>query len=179
MALLVDGDSKLKKALELHEDVLGYVIDLNPHDFERLRNPLMRRLMPPRISLRRIAAMTNTSLPDLLAGIHAAAHIELADGDLDGLGDTVVPESPAAPPDWALPEPAQTIDLLDSDERLDADPMNPIMVSLKAAPPGELLLVKHKWEPAPLYDIWSRTGTDYYAEQRQPDEWWIWIRRNA
>ena len=68
MPIAVTGASKLSKALQLHEDVLEYVISLNPHDFERLRNPLMRRLMPPRISLARIARMTDT--PDLLVRIH-------------------------------------------------------------------------------------------------------------
>ncbi|MBE2223127.1 MAG: hypothetical protein IAF02_16415 [Anaerolineae bacterium] len=42
--------SKLSKALTLHADVLPYIISLNPHDFERLNNPLMRQLMPPRIT---------------------------------------------------------------------------------------------------------------------------------
>ena len=26
--------------------------------------------------------------------------------------------------------------------------------------------------------IWAKLGTvDWYAEQRGPDEWWIWLRR--
>ncbi len=42
------AETRLNRALDLHPDVLEYVTLLNPHDFERLRNPLMRWLMPPR-----------------------------------------------------------------------------------------------------------------------------------
>ena len=44
--------TRLKEALDLDPRVAEYVISLNPHDFERLRNPLMRRLMAPRITPR-------------------------------------------------------------------------------------------------------------------------------
>ena len=42
------AETRLNRALDLHPDVLEYVTLLYPHDFERLRNPLMRWLMPPR-----------------------------------------------------------------------------------------------------------------------------------
>ncbi len=60
MSIEVDESSKLSKALRLHPDVLDYIVSLNPHDFKRLYNPLMRRMMPPRISLARVAEMTGT-----------------------------------------------------------------------------------------------------------------------
>ena len=67
MAILVDENARLSKALELHPDVLDYIVSLNPHDFKRLHNPLMRKLMPPRIRLKRIAAMTGTPIAELMA----------------------------------------------------------------------------------------------------------------
>ena len=41
MAKLLNAKSKLSTVLKIHPDILEYVISLNPHDFERLRNPLM------------------------------------------------------------------------------------------------------------------------------------------
>jgi hypothetical protein len=184
MPIAVTGASKLSKALQLHDDVLEYVIALNPHDFVRLRNPLMRRLMPPRISLARIAKMTVT--PDLLIRIHEIAGISLTDverAELQDHPDTVEAEPHAPLPDWITDSPAQTIDLLESDERLDADPMSPIMRAMKAAKPGEVVLIKHKWEPQPLYDIWDKIGVAHCAIKVGPpdgtSEWWVYIRREA
>ncbi|MEE8107196.1 MAG: DUF2249 domain-containing protein [Planctomycetota bacterium] len=180
MPIAVTGASKLSKALQLHDDVLEYVIALNPHDFARLRNPLMRRLMPPRISLARIAKMT--AAPDLLIRIHEIAGITLTSAERAELhADTDIgdPEPHTPLPDWVTESPAQTVDLLDSDERLDADPMNPIMRAMKTAEPGEVVLIKHKWEPQPLYDIWDKIGVAHCATQVGPEEWWVYIRRES
>ena len=175
MPIAVTGTSKLSKALQLHEDVLEYVISLNPHDFERLRNPLMRRRMPPRISLARIARMTDT--PDLLLRIHEVAGIGLTDAERAELGGyDSEPDAHEPLPGWVTEKPVATVDLLASDARLDTDPMSPIMRAMKAAAPGEVVLIKHKWEPQPLYDIWDKIGVAHCATQVGTDEWWVYIR---
>ncbi len=51
MSQVIHANTRLNKALELHPQVLDYIVSLNPHDFRRLHNPLMRRLMSPRITL--------------------------------------------------------------------------------------------------------------------------------
>ena len=72
------------------------------------------------------------------------------------------------------------MDLLPLDEALNADPMPPVMVPLEALPPGGVLLIKHKWEPQPFYDVWSKMGdVEWFSEQIGPDEWWIWVRRTG
>jgi hypothetical protein len=57
----INAATRLAKALELHPSVLGYIVSLDPHDFSRLENPVMRKLMSPRISLERIATITHLS----------------------------------------------------------------------------------------------------------------------
>jgi hypothetical protein len=71
---------RLKEALDLDPRVVGYVISLNPHDFERLRNPLMRRLMAPRITLSRVAAMAGVSQEELLERIAALGGVGMETG---------------------------------------------------------------------------------------------------
>ena len=181
--LLVDENSRLSKALALHPEVLDYIVSLNPHDFQRLHNPLMRRLMPPRISLARIARMTDTRVESLLARIHEIAGKPLSNGELLEItaraGSTEPSdEAPSRePPDWADGQPKATVDLLASDERLDADPMLPIQQALRTCGPGEFILIKHKWEPQPLYDIWDKQGMEHFASQHGNGEWWIVVRK--
>ncbi len=90
-----------------------------------------------------------------------------------------LPSNPDTAPEWIRQEIAVVVDLLESDVRLDADPMPPIMKSLKNLAADEVMLVKHIWEPQPLYDIWSKQGVDYYAEQKSSEEWWIYLRWKA
>ncbi len=183
MSIEVDESSKLSKALRIHPDVLDYIVSLNPHDFKRLYNPLMRRLMPPRISLGRVAEMTGTPIMEMLMRIHEIAGSPLTAKErkelatkLKNAGSGELPSNPDTAPEWIRQQIAVVIDLLESDVRLDADPMPPIMKSLKNLAEDEVLLLKHMWEPQPLYDIWSKQGVDYYAEQKSTEEWWIYLR---
>ena len=184
MSIRVEASSKLSEALKLHPDVLEYIVSLNPHDFQRLCNPLMRKLMPPRITLARIAQMTDTPIVTLLERIHEVAQSSLTDEDrlelltllADGQ-DTRLPANAETMPEWARQDVVAVVDLLASDARLDADPMPPIFRTLKKVEPGDVVLVKHQWEPQPLYDIWSKQGIEYFSAQQSLDEWWIYLRR--
>ncbi len=64
------------------------------------------------------------------------------------------------------------------DDALDADPLPPVMRAIAALAPGEVLRFRHRWEPQPFYDLWTRLGSlEWFAEQIDPDQWWIWVRR--
>ena len=134
------ASTRLSSALELHPDVLEYIVSLAPHDFERLRNPVMRRLMPPRISLARVAA---------IAGIPVNAMLE-AIGVLTGVSAELedarpMPQSSAQRPDWLEGLGAvKTVDLLPLDELLEDDPLPPVMTEVKRLQAGEVLLIRHK-----------------------------------
>lgn len=179
MSLQITGSTKLSKVLKFHPEVLDYIVSLNPHDFERLYNPLMRQLMPPRISLERIAAMTNTPLATLLTHIYEIVGQPLTKAEQAQLAQTDVPNAPphnpSQPPTW-LQEPVTAIvDLLESDERLDTDPFVPLFPIINRAQPGDVILLKHRWEPQPLYDVWQKLKIKHYAVQKSPDEWWIYL----
>ncbi len=92
----ISGQTRLYRALDLDPRVLDYIVSLAPHEFVRLRNPLLRRLMSPRITLSRVANMAGIPVHELVERVaelgggvaeHAAAEPEL-------------PESPQAEPDW-------------------------------------------------------------------------------
>lgn len=75
MSAMIGPDTRLKKALDLDPRVVDYVVSLDPHDFERLRNPLMRRLMATRITLSRVAAMAGVLVGEMLERIAALGGI--------------------------------------------------------------------------------------------------------
>lgn len=181
-ATVLTGSSKLKTALALDERVLEYVVGLAPHDFARLRNPFMRRAMSPRITLERIATMVELPVVELVGGIYRAARLDVDEAALAELRRGPRASSPRTPheaPAWIDEEPVEVVDLLESDDRLDADPMPPIQRALKGADPGQVVLIRHRWEPQPLYDVWSKTGHEHYArrESADPDVWHVWVRR--
>ena len=168
------SSTRLSSALELHPDVLEYIVSLAPHDFERLRNPVMRRLMPPRISLARVAAIAGIPVNAMLEaiGVLTGVSAELEDAQ-------PMPQSPAQRPAWLEGLGAvKTVNLLPLDELLEADPLPPVMTEVKKLQAGEVLLIRHKWEPQPFYDLWAKIpGLEWFTEQVSDDEWRIWVRR--
>ncbi len=176
-------ESKLSRALKLHPDVLEYVISLNPHEFSRLRAPLLRQVMPARITLARLAVMLDMPVSNLLKGIYRAAQIELSSSELerlenldDGQNELELPQSSHDAPQWSRQQVVAVVDLLESDDRLDTDPFVPLFPVINRANPGDVILLKHRWEPQPLFDVWKKLNIDFYSKQKSPDEWWIYLR---
>lgn len=172
----MNGDTKLSVALASNPAVLDYVISLNPHDFERLRNPLMRKVMPVRITLRRIANMAGIPEQELLDNINrlAGEPLEVVDPDR-----APVKVSASQAPVWMQGvDDSQIVwvDVLKGDERLD-DPMPPINTAVNRMEAGGVIGIKHKWEPQPLFDIWDLRGLDYWTKQISADEWHIYVHK--
>lgn len=171
--MTIGPDTKLSVALDLAPGVLDYVVSLNPHDFQRLRKPLMRRLMAPRITLGRVARMVNVPVEQMLRRIS-----ELSGAPIGSMAESALPQSPVERPAWIPAVPDREVDLLPMDETLDADPMPPVMHALMALKPGEVLRFRHKWEPQPFYDLWTRMGgLEWYSESAGEDVWLIWVLR--
>ncbi len=171
----LEPQHKLSKALALHPDVLSYIVSLNPHDLKRLNNPMMRRLLPKRITLARLAVMLGMSVESLIEGIYAAAGMKLESVTFSP--SPPLPTNPDQPPDWFTGDVVTIIDLLEGDERLDVDPFVPLFPAIKHIEVGDVILLKHKWHPQPLYDVFLKLDVAHYAIQKSPDEWWIYLRK--
>ncbi len=171
----MNGDTKLSEALKASPDILEYVISLNPHDFERLRNPLLNKVMPTRISLRRLAAMVGMSESEFVAKINALAGL---DNDTEGSATRAsLPVSQAETPDWLNGvdlEQIKWVDVTPIDAVL-GDPMPPINIAVNTSKPGDVVGIKHMWEPQPLYDIWHARGLRFWSQQISPDLWHVFV----
>ncbi len=173
----ITPETRLNTVLDLHPRMVEYIVALNPHDFARLHNPLMRRLMAPRITVGRLAAMLQMPVAELLRQVaeRSGAAVEA------GASTAGMPQSSVETPHWVVVADGADVvivDLLPIDETLDADPLPRVMVAIKALAPGGVVRIKHKWEPQPFYDLWARRGDlEWFARQQNKAEWWIWVRR--
>lgn len=175
----MNGNTRLSEALKASPRILDYIVSLNPHDFERLRNPLLRKVMPPRISLRRIAAMANISEHELVTRVNELAGLiqEQCDNDVN---EEALPQRTKQPPKW-LSEIDEAkikwVDVTPIDAQL-GDPMPPINIAINTSKPGDIIGIKHRWEPQPLYDIWQARGFQFWSKQVEPELWYIFVRRS-
>lgn len=178
---VLSGKTRLSQALKNIPGALEYIVSLNPHDFTRLHNPFMRKYMSPRISLQRVAAMAEVPLRQLLEGLSALKEGSVIEGlDDDGAAsNSSADKSPVQAPQWMegiAPQSLHQINVLPIDDVL-GDPFPPISLGFKWMQPGEVVLLLHRWEPQPLYDIWQKMGLEWFTRQVSADEWHIYIHK--
>lgn len=184
--LLISGETRLNKVLDTIPGALDYIVSLKPNDFERLRNPFMRKYMSPRITLRRVAAMAGVEERRMLHALSELGNGSISVAD-EGRNPTAppLPQSPQAPPDWLVDvaeEKLHWVDLRSIDSVL-GDPMLPVNVAVRGMQPGEIIGIRHHWEPQPLYDIWQKLGIEWYSRQVRAEvgdaQWHIFVHKPA
>jgi len=174
----IASDTRLARVLDDIPGALEYVVGLNPHDFSRLRNPLLRKYMAPRITLGRVAAIVGLPEERLLHDLAAlsAGTVEVAAGTT---APREKPQSPASPPAWLTDvdeASLHAVNVLTIDD-VAGDPLPPINAALKRLTPGGVLVIRHRWEPQPLYDVWTKMGLKWFARPTPDDTWEIFVHR--
>ena len=175
----ITGETRLNTVLDALPGALDYIVALNPHDFTRLHNPVMRKVMSPRITLRRVAAMAGLPEEQLLKGLAAlGGDVSVRVGASAGLlAPATAPQSPPTPPAWmdrVTDANLTWVDLLPLDDA-HGDPFPPVSLAVKAMPADSVIGIRHRWQPQPLYDVWARMGLQGFARQVAPDEWHIYV----
>jgi uncharacterized protein (DUF2249 family) len=170
-------ETRLAKTLDEIPGALEYVVGLNPHDFGRLQNSTLRKYMAPRITLGRVAAMAGIPAEKLLGDLATISGGLATAVAPTGAGER--PSSPSSPPAWLAEAEAaglHDVDVLPIDEVL-GDPLPPINTAIKRLEPGAILVIHHRWEPQPLYDVWTKMGLEWFARRVSAEEWQIFVRR--
>lgn len=176
---IITGETRLNIALDNIPGAVDYIVSLNPHDFARLKNPMMRKLMSPRISLRRVAAMAAISEGELLEHLAAlGGDVTVQTSKTISLAEPLTPpQSPAAQPSWLADisdDNIPWVDLLPVDDA-QGDPFPLVSVAVKEMAASSVIGVRHRWQPQPFYDVWARMGIEWYARQVGDDEWHIYV----
>jgi hypothetical protein len=175
----INGETRLNIALDNIPGAVDYIVSLNPHDFARLKNPMMRRLMSPRISLRRVAAMAHISEAALLQGLAAlGGAVPVQTSAVIALSEPLIPpQSPISQPLWLADisdADIPWVDLLPLDDT-QGDPFPLVSIAVKGMAPASVLGIRHRWQPQPFYDVWARMGIEWFARQVSADEWHIYV----
>jgi hypothetical protein len=182
----VTAAMKVKDALKINKQMLEAFVWLAP-EFERLRNPALRRVMANRVTIEQAARVAKLPLTEALYVLNLAAGMETSElhRELNALPVAAFRHTPDNPPR----KPVELVRLKDDDARVrfvdvmphaqrQADPLPTIMrqlLSLRDA--SEVLLVRHPFDPIPLRDLLARRGYGSWAEERRPNDWYLYFYR--
>ena len=185
----IRGDLKIKEVLAIDEEKMITALMWLAPEFERLQYPKLRRAMAGRVSVSQAVRIARVPLTEMLYVLNLAIgenEAELSkELSLCAWDDLQYEEknSPVKPTEIATTNDDDPnvvfVDLIrQADEKL--DPMPAIakgLVSLKR--PGEILLLRHPFDPIPLRDMFARRGFGSWAEERKSGEWFIYFYRPA
>ena len=155
----IDANTKIAALLKENPDALEAIISISSK-FNKLRNPLLRKLMAARTSINMASKVGGCTVNDFFK-------------KLEPLGFTVdkniVADDSAEPkqvPEFVKNIPVANIVELDVRAEIESgkDPLSLIMKAVKPLQPGQVLKLINSFEPVPLILLLEKQGFETYAE---------------
>ena len=157
--MTINADTKIASILKQDPAALEAIISINSK-FEKLRNPLLRKLMAGRTSIRMASKISGSSLEDFYSKLEPLG-FEI---DKTKTVDTNE-ERPTIPAFFNALKPEQIVEfdvrhIIDANE----DPLSLIIKKVKGILPGEALKIINSFEPTPLILLLKKQGFESYVD---------------
>lgn len=171
--MVINSHSKIAQILKENTAALDAIVSISPR-FEKLRNPVLRKLMAGRTSLSMAAKVAGCTLDEFYKR-------------LEPLGFTIDRKTePANEKSRGLPAFFTAIgkeDIIDLDVRpviaSGRDPLNLIMEKLKTVKTGQALKIINTFEPVPLVKLLEKKGYITYVDKMAADHYETWFFKAA
>lgn len=156
--MVISADTKIAAILKHNADALDAIISITPK-FEKLRNPLLRKLMAGRTSIGMASKISGCSVEEFFKKL-APLGFEI---------DMVIPPvneiKPHLPAFFSSLKPDQ-IQELDVRPIIEAgeDPLSLISKTVKNIKQGNALKIINSFEPTPLLSLLKKQGFDSYVD---------------
>ncbi|MCK9480599.1 MAG: DUF2249 domain-containing protein [Bacteroidia bacterium] len=155
----INASTKISKILKEHPDALDAIISISPK-FNKLKNPLLRKLM---------AARTSISMASKIGGVQVNDFFEKLKPLGFEIDESIVEQNEAesaAMPDFIKNLTPQNTVELDVRPILDegGDPLNLIMMNVNKLTSNQALKIINTFEPTPVIMILEKRGFVAYTE---------------
>lgn len=169
--MLINPNTKISALLKAHPEALDVIVSITPK-FEKLRNPLLRKLM---------AGRTSISMAAKIGGCDVSTFYE----KLRPLGFEIdekveaEAEKPHEVPAFLHQVKTENIITLDVRPIIEEgkDPLKDIMKSAKDTPSNGALKIINSFEPTPLIGVLEKQGYSYFVDHLEPDVVETWFFR--
>lgn len=156
--MIINANTKIAKILKQNPEALEAIISINPK-FEKLRNPILRKLMAARTSIGMASKIGGFSVEKFFEKLRPLGF----EADRNTLEETK--EKPKLPAFFNSLKPEQIIDL-DVRPIIDAgeDPLSLIVDKVKSIPKGSALKIINSFEPTPLISLLKKQSFESFVD---------------
>ena len=169
----INANTKISTLLKENPDALEAIISISSK-FNKLRNPLLRKLMASRTSINMASKVGGCSVNDFFKKLEPLGFTIDKDADLE---DSV--EQKQVP---LFVQNIHSADIVELDVRTliesGKDPLNLIMNSVKQLQPGQILKLINSFEPVPLIILLEKQGLESYSETINDDLVYTYFHTN-
>ncbi len=157
--MTINANTKIAPILKSKPEALEAIISLSPR-FEKLRNPILRRVMAGRTSLAMASKLGGCQVQDFFAKL-APLGFEI---DTE---TTVMIEEKVPVPAFITNLRKEQLIILDVRPFISSgkDPLNIILEKIKAIQPGQVLKIINSFEPTPLILMLQKKGFETYVDE--------------
>ncbi|MCS3799533.1 DUF2249 domain-containing protein [Niastella sp. OAS944] len=157
--MVITANTKIAAILKHHPAALEAIISLSPK-FEKLRNPILRKLMAGRASVSTASKIGGCSINEFFKKLQPLGF---------NADDTVpiVAEEKQQAPDFIKSLTPNDIVILDVRPVIASgkDPLNIILEQFKSLQPGQVLKLLNSFEPMPLMLLLQKQGFNSWANE--------------
>lgn len=169
--MTINEHTRVAEVIKANADSIAALAAL-AKPLRKLNNPLLRRVMAPRVSLAEAAAMGGCTMADIRAALEPLGFRFEADTVAGAEGP-----APMQQPDWLVGAADERKDLFDVRALIDSgdDPLKAITQRYRALPSGHLLCIINSFIPYPLLSLLEKKGARSYVESVSANEHHTWF----
>lgn len=161
----INANTKINSILKQNADALETIISISPK-FNKLRNPLLRKLIASRTSISEAGKIAGVSVHDFFTKLKPLGFV---------VDETIAAEEnnqPQTVPDFLRNADEKNIEALDVRPVIESgkDPFSIITRKIKQLETGKILKLINSFEPIPLINILSKQGFEHYVETANENE---------
>lgn len=148
----INAQTKISAVIKQHPDALEAIVSLSPH-FEKLRNPILRKLMAGRATIAMASKIGNCTVDDFFQKLQPLGFEFNTDKIMNEKSNKALPEFMENLSETNISE-------LDVRPILSAgtDPLQHILEKIKELPLGHVLKIINTFEPTPLIRLLEKRG---------------------
>ncbi|NIM36674.1 MAG: DUF2249 domain-containing protein [Hydrotalea flava] len=156
----IDSHTKISKILQENKAAIEAIASL-AKPLEKLRNPLMRKIMASRVTIAEAAKMGGCTIDDFKKALQPLGFV-FEESTTDALANNSAVEKPQ----WLIHTPIEQIHFFDVRPMLQSgnDPLKEIMQRLKGMAPQSILCIINSFIPVPLIRLLEKDQALSFTE---------------
>ncbi len=162
--MLIDEDTKISKIIKENSNAIDVIAGINKN-FAKLKNPVLRKVLASRVSIKDAAKIGNTSINDFLKQLEAIGFNVSYDNHIENssINDTTNNNKTSS-------SNILTLDVRPTIES-GADPFKEIIRAVKDLDHGQTLKIINVFEPIPLIKILEEKGYKSWTDNIYDNEY--------